>query len=84
MALSDTEIRKALIMSLEDVIDMIRNYELPLAQTGYLAFIKAGVFGDKVAGGRRHWIASVAVSDDRTDIHRIRDTLKPHDNASQN
>ncbi len=73
MALTDTQIRQNLVKALQLIEKDIEDFELPLSQYGCQSreyFARKGTFGKK-SGHERHWVASIVISDDKTDIDKI-------------
>lgn len=70
MALTDTQIRKNLILALRKVEQEIIDFELPLSLSGYEYFATAGTFGKK-SGSERHWVASIAIADDKASVDAV-------------
>ena len=70
MPLTDSRIRINLIKALKLLEKSIMDYELPLTQYGFQGseyFSREGSFGKK-NGKERHWIALIAVADEKKDL----------------
>ena len=62
MALTDAEIRWAMVKSVESVISKIRSHELPVLTEGTQVFATNGDFGERENGDSRYWLAALIVT----------------------
>ncbi len=70
----DSEIRKNYINALQIVEKQIAECELPLETEGCEVFDATGTY--KANKGNRYWIALFAVSDEKSEIDKVRDYLR--------
>ncbi len=72
MALTDAEIRWAMVKSVESVIGKIRSHELPMSTEGTQVFATNGDFGERENGESRYWLASLVVTNREDLIEEVK------------
>jgi len=75
MALTDAEIRWAMVKSVESLIGKIRSHELPMLTEGTQVIATNGDFGERETDKSRYWLATLIVTPSQDLLEKVKTVL---------